>query len=87
MCSCVEVGKPLWQMKGPQPQSTFHSVFEISAAQIEEELVCTRGQLCLSKEAVQYDLIDSGLSPLHLLKWCIDANFLQQQVFVEEWAI
>ena len=83
VCSCFEARKRAWEMKGPQPEPTFPSLFEICAAEIEEELAVSRCRYCISEEANDVEEVDSRLPPLHLLKWIRDARLLPQLVFVD----
>ena len=68
-------------MKGPQAEPTFPSLFDIRAAEIEEELAVSRCQYCNSEE--RNKVVASRLPPLHLLKWIRDACLLPQLVFVD----
>ena len=81
MCSCFEARKRAWEMKGPQPEPTFPSLFDIRAAEIEEELAVLRRQVCNSEERNKVG--SSRLPPLHLLKWTRDARLMPQLVFVD----
>ena len=83
VCSCFEARKRAWEMKGPQPEPTFPSLFDIRAAEIEEELAIARCEFCNSEEAYDIEEVDSRLPPLHLLKWTRDARLLPQLVFVD----
>ncbi len=80
VCSCFEARKRAWEMKGPQAEPTFPSLFDIRAAEVEEELAIARCQFCNAEEK---ELVDMRLPPLHLLKWTRDACLLPQLVFVD----
>ena len=83
VCSCYQARKRAWEMKGPQAEPTFPSLFEICAAEIEEELACARCQFCTSEDGYEHELVDYRLPPLHLLKWTRDARLQPQLVFVD----
>ena len=98
MCSCFEARKRALEMKGAQFEDTFPSLFEICAAEIEEELACARCQFCNSEDGNDYKMLeahlqplrilkwkwDERLPPLHLLKWTQDARLQPKLVFVDE---
>ena len=74
-------------MKGPQAEPTFPSLFEIRAAEIEEELAIARCLYCNSEKGLKYELVYDRMPPLHRLRWTRDARLLPQLVFVDEPAI
>ena len=87
MCSCFEARKRALEMKGAQFEPTFPSLFEICAADIEEELACARCQFCNSEARHNSNMFDMRLPPLRLLKWTRDARLQPQLVFVDERSI
>ena len=80
VCTCYDARKRSSHMKGPQVEPTFPSLFEIRAAEIEEELAMSRCQYCMSED---YKELDSDLPPLHLLMWIRDAQLQPQLVAVD----
>ena len=80
VCSCFEARKRAAEMKGPQPEPTFPSLFEIRAAEVEEELAVARCQYCNSED---YDEVNTHLPPLNLMKWTRNARLFPQLVFVD----
>ncbi len=84
MCSCFEARKRALEMNGAQLEPMFSSLFEIRAAEIEEELAVSRCRYCNSEAGNDYKMFDERLPPLHLLKWKQDARLQPQLVFVDE---
>ena len=84
VCSCFEARKRALEMMGAQLEPMFPSLFEIRAAEIEEELACARCQFCNSEAGNEYKMFDAHLPPLRILKWKRDARLQPQLVFVEE---
>ena len=87
MSSCFEARKRALEMKGAQLEPMFPSLFEICAAEIEEELACARCRYCNSEERHNSNMVDMRLPPLRLLKWTRDARLQAQLVFVDERSI
>ncbi len=87
VCSCFEARKRALEMKGAQLEPMFPSLFEIRAAEIEEELACVRCQFCNSEAGNDYKMFDAHLPPLRILKWKRDARLQPQLVFVDERSI
>jgi hypothetical protein len=87
VCSCFEARRRAWEMKGAQFEPTFPSLFEIRAAEIEEELAVSRCRYCNSEAGNDYKMFDAHLPPLHLLKWTRDARLQPKLVFVDERSI
>ena len=83
VCSCFEARKRAWEMKGPQAEPTFPSLFAIRAAEIEEELAVSRCRYCNSEERHNSDMFDMRLPPMRILKWTGDARLQPQLVFVD----
>ncbi len=83
VCSCFEARKRAWEMKGPQAEPMFPSLFEICAAEMGEELAVSRCRYCNSEEGSEHAFVDNSIPPLHLLKWTRDASLLPQLVFVD----
>ena len=83
MCSCFVPRKRAWEMKGPQPEPMFPSLFDIRAAEIEEELAVSRCRYLNSEEGHNSDMFDMRLPPMHILKWTRDARLQPQLVFVD----
>ena len=81
VCSCYEARKRAAEMKGPQAEPTFPSLFEIRAAEVEEELAIARCQYCNSEE---YDEVNTHLPPLNLMKWTRNARLFPELVFVDD---
>ncbi len=84
VCSCFEARKRALEMKGAQFEPTFPSLFEIRAAEVEEELAVSRCRYCNSEERHKSNMVDMRLPPLRLLKWTRDAHLQPQLVFVDE---
>ena len=59
------------------------SLFDIRAAEIEEELAITRCRFCNSEAGYAHVFVDERIPPLHLLMWTRDASLLPQLVFVD----
>ena len=87
VCSCFEARKRALEMKGAQLEPIFPSLFEICAAEIEEEMACARCKFCNSEAGKDYNILDAHLPPLRLLKWPRDARLQPQPVFVDERSI
>ena len=87
VCSCFEAHKRAWEMKGPQLEPMFPSLFEIRAAEIEEELAVSRCRYCNSEAGNEYKMFDAPLPPLRILKWKRDARLQRQLVLVDQWLI
>ena len=87
VCSCFEARKRALEMKGAQLEPMFPSLFEIRAAEIEEELACARCQFCNSEEGYAHVFVDPRIPPLRILKWKRDARLQPQLVFVDERSI
>ncbi len=83
VCSCFEARRRVWEMKGPQAEPTFPSLFEIRAAESEEELAIARCQFCNSEEGYAHVFVDDRIPPLHLLKWTQDPSLMPQLVFFD----
>ena len=67
-------------MKRPQAEPTFPSLFDIRAAEVEEDFVIARCQFCNAEDK---ELVDMRLPALHLLKWTREACLLPELVFVD----
>ena len=87
VCSCFEARKRALEMKGAQLEPMFPSLFEICAAEVEEELACARCKFCNSEARHNSNMFDMRLPPLRLLKWTRDAHLQPQLVFVDERSI
>ena len=88
VCSCYQARKRAWEMKGPQAEPTFPSLFDIRAAEVEEELAIARCQYCTSENGLlKYELVNDNMPPLHCLRWIRDARLIPQLVYVDEPAI
>ncbi len=74
-------------MKGPQAEPTFPSLFDIRAAEIEEELACARCKFCNSEAGKEHNIFYTHLPPLHRLRWIRAARLITQLVYVDEPAI
>ncbi len=83
VCSCFEARRRAWEMKGPQAEPTFPSLFDIRAAEIEEELAVSHCRYCNSEAGCGHAFIDEHIPPLHMLKWTRDTRLLPQLVFVD----
>ena len=84
VCSCFEARKRALEMKVPQLEPMFPSLFEIRAAEIEEELAVSRCRYCNSEEGYAHVFIDERIPPLRILKWKRDSRLQPQLVFVDE---
>ena len=62
-------------------------MFDIRAAEMEEELAVSRCCYCNSEAGNDYKMFDAHLSPLHLLKWTRDASLQPHLVFVDDRSI
>ena len=87
VCSCFEARKRALEMKGAQFEPTFPSLFEIRAAEVEEELAVSRCRYCNSEERHNSNMFDAHQPPLRILKWTRDARLQPQLVFVDERSI
>ena len=83
VCSCFEARRRAWEMKGPQAGPTFPSLFDIRAAEIEEELAVSRCRYCNSEAGRGHAFINEHIPPLHILKWKQDARLLPLLIFVD----
>ena len=82
VCSCYEARKRAWEMKGSQAEPTFPNLFDIRAAEVEEELALSRCRYCNSERRVD-EVVDMRLPPLRLLRWIRDGCLQAQLVFVD----
>ena len=57
VCSCFEARKRALEMKGAQFEPTFPSLFEIRAAEVEEELAVSRCRYCNSEAGKDYNIV------------------------------
>ena len=87
VCTCFRPRLRVYNMKGAQAEPTFPSLFDIRAAEIEEELAIARCQYCNSENGLKYELVYDHMPPLHRLRWIRDARLLPQLVYVDEPAI
>ena len=61
----------------------FPFLFEIRAAEIEEELAVSRCRYCNSEKGYYHAFVDNRIPSLHLLKWTQDARLMPQLVFFD----
>ncbi len=88
VCTCFRSCLRAYNMKGPQAEPIFPSLFDIRAAEIEEELAIARCQYCNSENGLlKYELVNDRMPPLHCLRWKRDARLIPQLVYVDEPAI
>ena len=83
VCSCYQARKRAWEMKGPQGEPTFPSLFDIRPAEIEEELAITQCRFCNSEKGCENAFVDNNVPPLNLLRWTQAASLLPQLGFVD----
>ena len=70
--SCFSARRMTLEMKGPQLTDAFPSIFDICAAELEEELAIKLCEFCNGYEAYDWQMFDESVPPRRVKRWIRD---------------